>query len=157
MQKRKWRKWWKRSNILRCKILVFRFLYLSIDDIDSFYENENEEKKDIPKGFKDINEVIFYDDDVDFLRHHKRTKRNMEYVVNKYLIESGKQGIDSGLKENHRIMVTYTMLNKACSLLHVWWDMILFQNDLSPQGNISLSTINSNLIVVIVHNLQISL
>ena len=77
---------------------------------------------------------MFYDDDVDFLRHHKRTKRNMEYILKKYLIESGKQAIDSGIKENFRIMITHTMLNKAWSLLHVWWDMIVFDNDIERSG-----------------------
>jgi hypothetical protein len=59
------------------------------------------------------------------MAHHKRTKRNMLDVLERYLIHTDKRGVASGLKENYVIIITEFKLNKACSLLHVWWDLVV--------------------------------
>lgn len=79
--------------------------------------------KEIPSYFADEKELDFYNDDKEFMMHHKRTKRNMWAVLDRHM-ESTKMGIVSGMKEGHMVIITDVKLNRACSLLHVFWDMM---------------------------------
>ena len=53
-------------------------------DFDNFYGSNddskgakaNEEEK-LPPGFENLEEVRYYKGDKDFMRYHKRTRRNM--------------------------------------------------------------------------------
>ena len=93
--------------------------------MEEFYERGDEEKKEIPKHYASEQELLFYNDDLEFMRHHKRTKRNMTEVLQHYLVNSDKRAITSGMKEDYLLNITNVKLNKACSLLHVWWDIIV--------------------------------
>ena len=46
----------------------------------------------------------------------------MTEVLEKYLLRSDKAGIVSGLKSGFIMNITEVRLNKACTLLHVFWD-----------------------------------
>jgi hypothetical protein len=50
------------------------------DNFDKFYEGlkSNKTEVEIPVGFKNDDELNFYNGDVDFMKFHKRTKQNMQ-------------------------------------------------------------------------------
>jgi hypothetical protein len=53
------------------------------EDFDKFYNSPNPEKEKkendvLPPHYADEKEANFYKDDVDFLRFHKRTTRNVQ-------------------------------------------------------------------------------
>lgn len=49
----------------------------------------------------------------------------MTEVLQQYLVHSDKRSITSGMKEDYLMSITNVKLNKACSLLHVWWDILV--------------------------------
>ena len=55
------------------------------DNYDSFYnsdKNDNQDDRELPRGFDSWDEVAFYGtEDLDFMRFHKRTKNNMQEVL----------------------------------------------------------------------------
>jgi hypothetical protein len=58
-----------------------------VEDIEKYYSENKEDNKKAEKLIsKDENEVLFYGNDLEYLRHHKRTKRNMEEVLDEILV-----------------------------------------------------------------------
>lgn len=106
----------------KLKLPVLEKLY----DLEHYYDTKDEEKEDIPRSFnRSTEEILFYNSDKEFMIAHKRTKQNMEDVVKRYLVYNQKQTILSGVKNSHMIYPTRFKLNKAMSLLHIWWTMDL--------------------------------
>jgi len=62
----------------------------------------------------------FYNNDKDFMRFHKRTRRNMHEVLQE-LLDSSKQTMSKGVKQLNNVTINYIDLNKACSLLVAYW------------------------------------
>jgi len=104
---------------------LVHFTFLLLEDTEEFYERDDDQKKELPSYYKDHQEMEFYNDDIDFLAHHKRTKKNMIEALNDLLVNTSKQGVTSGIKESYVINMTEVKLNRACSLLHVWWDIFI--------------------------------
>ena len=59
-------------------------------------ENQDEDG-DLPPGYESIAELEFYGKDVDFMRFHKRTKKNM-FLTLQELLDDTKQTVSKGLK-----------------------------------------------------------
>jgi len=74
----------------------------------------------LPPGFRGEEEVRFYNNDKDFMRFHKRTRRNMHEVLQE-LLDSSKQTMSKGVKQLNNVTINYIDLNKACSLLVAYW------------------------------------
>ena len=43
------------------------------EDIEKFYNSDNNEQNKVPWGFVTEEEVSYYQNDINFMRHHKRT------------------------------------------------------------------------------------
>ncbi|CAI2381359.1 unnamed protein product [Moneuplotes crassus] len=104
-----------------------------LDMIEDYYERQGEEKKEIPSHFESYKELEFYNDDIDFMMHHKRTKKNMISVLEDYIVNSNKQSVQFGIKEGYILTLSEVRLNKACSLLHVWWKVNIIDTPLQPK------------------------
>ena len=52
------------------------------------YKEKKEEEKEVPRGYEDWKEYRFYNGDDEFMRFHKRTRRNMHDVVQELLQSS---------------------------------------------------------------------
>lgn len=48
------------------------------EEINDFYSWEKDEELPLPRGYENDDELLFYNNDLEFMRHHKRTKRNIE-------------------------------------------------------------------------------
>ena len=91
-------------------------------DYEKYYSKDDQEGGEKKPISSDEREVIFYNNDLEFMRHHKRTKRNMEEVLNG-ILASNNQKIQSGALLGNHVYVESTRLNKSCSLLHVFWNL----------------------------------
>jgi len=56
------------------------------------------------------------------MRHYKRTCKNIEKTL-EGLVNSYKQSFESGMRKNHSIQISKVKLNKAMTVVHVWWDI----------------------------------
>lgn len=74
-------------------------------------------------GYANEEEMYWYNNDLEFMRHHKRTLRNMRETLDE-LLASNSPRITQGVKQDCNIYITDVQLNKACSLLHVWWNRV---------------------------------
>lgn len=76
------------------------------EDYEKFYdapgtvndpEHYKKEDDTLPSHFENDKEAMFYKDDIDFLRFHKRTTNNVHEALQE-LINSAKQTVYSGIK-----------------------------------------------------------
>jgi hypothetical protein len=104
-----------------------------MDRIDEIYDVE--EKEDVPAHFKDYEELEFYNDDFEFMRHHKRTMKNMKESLQRYVEKNANTGVTSHMFDEFLVTITLVKLNKACTLLHVWWDIILLETSFRPDSS----------------------
>ncbi|CDW81632.1 rbfa domain containing protein [Stylonychia lemnae] len=77
----------------------------------------------LPKGYMNHDEYAFYGEDVDFMRFHKRTTENV-YNTLCSIIESQKQTIQRGVNQNYKITINHIELNKACSVVNAFWQVL---------------------------------
>jgi hypothetical protein len=58
-------------------------------NFDKFYSGKFEnELKDLPAGYEDEREWKFYNGDLEFMKHHKRTRDNMHSVISDLIRET---------------------------------------------------------------------
>ena len=103
-----------------------------IEDYDSFYDRDDdnveqnaidkEEEEKLNHIFLNENDKIFYEygKDMDFVKFHKRTTRNFKTTLAS-LINSPKMTMTRGVAKDYQISLGLVKLNKACSLVHVFW------------------------------------
>lgn len=103
------------------------------EDYEKFYDSAADPKKNEPnpllEHFLNEKEAMFYKDDVDFMRFHKRTTKNVHDALQD-LLESSKQAIYQGVKQKYKISINYVKLNRACSVVNAFWSI----NKLDPLG-----------------------
>ena len=97
------------------------------EDYDRFYDapdtpkgKRDEEEERLAPHYENEKEAIFYKDDIDFLRFHKRTTRNVHEALQE-LINSAKQTVYQGIKQNYQVILNYVKLNRACSVVEAYW------------------------------------
>jgi len=56
------------------------------------------------------------------MRHYKRTCKNIEKTLEE-LVNSYKQSFESAIRKNHPVQISKVKLNKAMTVVHVWWDV----------------------------------
>ena len=81
--------------------------------------------------FKNERERNFYDNgkDMDFVRYHKRVSKNFLNGIQE-LLDTSKQTIARGIAQQYKITLNYIRLNKACTVCHVWWNLILIHPEM---------------------------
>jgi len=104
------------------------------EDYEKLYDMPISELPDkshdhIMDHFLDEKEAIFYREDVDFMRFHKRTTKNVHEALED-LLDSSKQTIYHGVKQKYKISINYVKLNRACSVVNAFWSI----NKLDPAG-----------------------
>lgn len=103
------------------------------EDYEKFYDSPgtlteqqiaaNKEKEEpLPPQFESEKEAMFYKDDIDFLRFHKRTTKNVHEGLQQ-LIDSAKQTVYQGIKQNYKVTLNYVTLNRSCSVVNAWWQI----------------------------------
>jgi hypothetical protein len=70
-----------------------------------------------------LEEKNFYRDDIEFMRWHKRTTRNISRALEEVLT-SNHQTVQGGIKMQNQISLEYVKCNRKCTLIHVWWGLI---------------------------------
>lgn len=75
-----------------------------------------------PEHFFTDKEAMFYKDDVEFMRFHKRTSKNVHETLSE-LLESSKQAIYTGIKQTYSVSINYVELNRSCSVVNAWWSI----------------------------------
>ena len=98
------------------------------EDFEKIYD-ETEEKKQVedkeeplPPWYESEKEYKFYGDDVNFLRFHKRTTENVFRVLQE-IVDSSKQTISAGVKQNHTVTISHVELNRSVSVVNAWWSI----------------------------------
>lgn len=93
-------------------------------EIDYLKPDEQDKNKnlDIPKHFRTLDEFFFFGDDIEFLRHYKRTCGNILEALNKFL-SSNKQTVKRGIGKNLDIYINEVKMNKSCTIVYAWWDL----------------------------------
>jgi hypothetical protein len=94
---------------------------IEIDYLKNEREAEGDKDIKIPEHFKNISEYLFFGDDTEFLRHYKRTCRNVLDELNRIFLHN-KQTIKRGVARNVDIIFTEVKMNKACTVVYAWWD-----------------------------------
>eukprot|EP00347_Sterkiella_histriomuscorum_P003403 403364431 len=101
------------------------------EDFEKLYDSDviphlqpKKDEEPLPPGYENEKDWQFYGDDVDFMRFHKRTKDNI-YNCLVDLINSNKQTISKGVSQNQQLMINHIQLNKASSLVDVWWQLAI--------------------------------
>ena len=93
-------------------------------------KQENEEVK-IPDYCNNFKEFTFFGDDkgklllkLEYMKHYKRTCKNIEIALEE-LINGDTQSIEITVRQNYQIQISNVRLNKALTVVHVWWDLPL--------------------------------
>mmetsp|Transcript_22666 Transcript_22666/g.34964 ORF Transcript_22666/g.34964 Transcript_22666/m.34964 type:complete len:280 (-) Transcript_22666:109-948(-) len=102
------------------------------ENFERFYDDVKNKRVDpklkehsednLPTGYENMDELAFYGMDVDFMRFHKRTKKNMHHSLQE-ILDSSKQTMQAGLKQLNNVTVNHIELNKACSLIKAFWTL----------------------------------
>lgn len=101
------------------------------EDYEKFYDapgtvndpsHYKKEDDSLPSHFENDKEAIFYKDDIDFLRFHKRTTNNVHEALQD-LINSAKQTVYSGIKQNFKVTLNYVTLNRSVSVVTAFWTL----------------------------------
>jgi hypothetical protein len=101
------------------------------EDYEKFYDapgtvndpqNQVNEEERLPNHFENDKEAMFYKDDIDFLRFHKRTTNNVHEELQD-LINSAKQTVYSGIKQNFKVTLNYVTLNRSVSVVTAFWTL----------------------------------
>eukprot|EP01022_Parablepharisma_sp_SALTPOND_P001014 TRINITY_DN105430_c0_g1_i1.p2 TRINITY_DN105430_c0_g1~~TRINITY_DN105430_c0_g1_i1.p2 ORF type:complete len:420 (+),score=55.62 TRINITY_DN105430_c0_g1_i1:771-2030(+) len=81
------------------------------------------------KASRKEDEAAFFDSE-DYYYHYKRTKRNIGDTL-QWLISMPKQGHATTISGGHDVIINEVKLNKACTVVHVWWNITtpLIDND----------------------------
>jgi hypothetical protein len=112
------------------------------DNFDQFY-GENKKNREpegddaLPAGYRNREELGFYGTDVEFMRHHKRTKANMHESLSS-LISSSSQTVAKGLFNMNKVSISYVDLNKACSLVVAYWAINNMHYDMLPDEEVQM-------------------
>lgn len=107
------------------------------------FEDEKEDKKNnltekdsedalIPEHYKNLSEFLFFGDDKDYLRHYKRTCRNIHNFFTKFFQQEN-QTIKKGIGRNYDIAVSDIRMNRACTVVHVWYEVPKLDIEISDQ------------------------
>jgi hypothetical protein len=98
--------------------------YLKKDEQED--EDQTKAKKDIeiPKHCTNLEEFFFFGEDIDFMRHYKRTCSNIERAMNKFF-QTGSQYVKKSIGQDFDIAITKVKLNKGCTVVYAWWDLPL--------------------------------
>jgi hypothetical protein len=99
-------------------------------DYDQFYNAPNPSPArpkpsttaDSEDVFLNDQEAVFYKEDVEFMRFHKRTSKNVQEAL-QGLIDSSKQTVQAGIKQRFRVSLNYVQLNRSCSVVNAWWSL----------------------------------
>ena len=101
------------------------------EDYEKFYDapgtindpqHQAKEEERLPNHFENDKEAMFYKDDIDFLRFHKRTTNNVHEELQE-LINSAKQTVYSGIKQNYKVTLNYVTLNRSVSVVNAFWTL----------------------------------
>ena len=76
----------------------------------------------LPAYYENEKEYMFYGDDVEFVRHHKRTSNNVHETLQE-LLDSQKQVIISNISHGLRVNINSVRLNKACSVVNAFYEI----------------------------------
>ena len=95
------------------------------EDYEKFYDapdtkQKPQEEERLAPQYDNDKEALFYKDDLDFLRFHKRTTKNVHEELQS-LINSAKQTIYSGIKQNYQVILNYVKLNRSSSVVEAYW------------------------------------
>ena len=74
-------------------------------------------------------EFYNYADDLEFVRHHKRTTRNFQEGL-QAILDSSKQTVAKGMLGKYSIAINQIRLNKSCTVANVFWALNALQPDL---------------------------
>ena len=121
-QRRKLKQLKKQWTIDNKEILDLNYADFLNKDNSQADKKEMSENIKIPKHFNNINEFLFFGEDHEFMRHYKRTCRNIEHVLNEFF-RKNKQSIMTGIGRNVDISITEVKMNKACTVIYAWWDL----------------------------------
>ena len=80
------------------------------------------EEEKLDHIFLNESDKIFYEygKDMDFVKFHKRTTKNFKTTLQE-LIGNPKMTMTRGIAKDYHISLGFVKLNKACSLVHVFW------------------------------------
>lgn len=101
------------------------------DNIDINYLKKEDKKEDelkIAPHFTNIDEYLYFGDDIEFLKHYRRTCSNVMNSLNKFF-QSNKQTVQRGITKSYHLSVTDVKMNKSCTVVYAWWDIPLFIDD----------------------------
>ena len=110
------------------------------EDTQAFYDADEPPKADPRDAVEDygvfmsLKEQLFYKNDEDFMRFHKRTTKNMHDGLQE-LLDSSKQTIHKGVKASYNVSINYLTLNRACSVVSAFWQINTLpkaQQDMPP-------------------------
>lgn len=100
-----------------------------INDADETAKNDDVQ---IPAHYKNLSEFLFFGDDKDYLRHYKRTSRNMKDFFEKFFAENT-QTVRKGIGLNYDISITEVKMNRACTIVYVWYNIPKLDMEISNQ------------------------
>ncbi len=100
-------------------------------------KKKNEEKDDteIPEHFKNLSEFLFFGDEKDYLRHYKRTCKNIHNFFTNFFLEE-RQTIKKGVGRNYDITVSEIRMNRACTIVYVWFEVPKLDLEILDQKSI---------------------
>ena len=140
-QKRKLKKIQKQWTIDNKENLDVNYAdFLNKDNSDKQDLNENVK---IPKHFKNINEFVFFGEDLEFLKHYKRTCKNIENALNEFFVKN-KQSIMTGISRNADISISEVKMNKACTVIYAWWDLPFISDQILNSNPEETAAINKS-------------
>jgi len=150
-QKKKLKKIAKQWKIENDDIVEVNYLEKEREKEESFIKNEkekgNENNKEkqkfaskqgeddnnlIPEHFKNLSEFLFFGDDKDYLRHYKRTCKNIHNFFIKFFSQEN-QTIKKGIGRNYDIAVSEIRMNRACTVVYVWYEVPKLDIEISEQ------------------------
>lgn len=86
----------------------------------------------VPEHYKNLSEFLFFGDDKEYLRHYKRTCKNIHNFFTKFFMQEN-QTIKKGIGRNYDITVSEIRMNRACTVVYVWYEVPKLDIELSEQ------------------------
>jgi hypothetical protein len=89
---------------------------------DQIKDKQDKDEFKLPKHYKNLDEFFFFGEDLEFMKHYKRTCSNLNIVMNNFF-KRGKQAISKTVAQNHEIAITTVKMNKGMTVVYAWWDL----------------------------------
>jgi len=95
----------------------------------------DKEDVDIPEHYKNLSEFLFFGEDKEFLKHYKRTCKNILDFFVKFFSED-RQTIKKGIGRNYDIVISEVRMNRACTVVYVWYEVPKLDMQIAEQTSI---------------------